>query len=71
MTGIAIEKEGLNPSKLKAGVNLVAEWTVALELNCANDSRATQLSCSLLTKQRRYCSNTWLTCSVWPSDSGW
>src|SRR6266545_5222951 len=55
------------PVSSRNGVCCIEEWMWLLYENSARGSRECQSSCHSLMKSRRYCSSSWLTCSVCPS----
>ena len=62
---------GCLPVSTKNGECCVDEWTWLLYANSPKGSSVSQSSCHSATKTRIYCSSSWLTRSVWPSDCGW
>ena len=62
---------GWNPYQTSDGDFPVALCCCALCANSMKGISSTQLSCWKLQNTRRYCSNSWLTCSVSPLVCGW
>src|SRR6266702_3625560 len=70
--GLSIQSaRGLNPYRTKKGDSPVVSFGQLLCANSARGRYVCQLSCHLLTQNRKYCSSHWFVRSDCPSVQGW